>query len=562
MATRSATLKVAIEGEQQYKNALAELNRGSAVLASEMKKLSAEFAGNEKSIEALNAKGDLLQRQLLQQKDKVETLKKALAESAKNFGEADKRTQEWQIKLNNAEAAQAKIEQQIKQTNEEISNQGKITLTVGDAVDQLASKLGINLPKSATEALNGTVKFSTGTIKAMGAAAAGVAALIKVIKELHDLTIQAAADVDELVTESMVTGLSTDTIQQLKYAENLIDVSYGTISGTLTKLTRSMADARDGNETLAASFASLGVSVTDTATGQLRPAEEVFYDVIDALGEIQNGTERDALAMELLGKSAQDLNPLILQGSDAMRELAAEAEAAGYVLDESQIKKLAEVDDAYQRMQLSIEAAKKELAVQFAPASKQAMETFQQVVTTAANKLTESKIVENLASLVSSTMALIETCAELFDAMPSWMNPLNQLSDAFRGLSVIMATIADAMNVLSGLFTLDFNKVKTGLGWNMSNGQMSNLQQLKYRDSDYVWYNAAGDQNWRGGLTWVGESGPELVSLPRGSQIYSNQESQQIAGGDTYYNITVANVDELNEIVDWFESRRIRGRMG
>lgn len=560
MATRNATLKVAIEGEQQYKNALKELNQGSAVLASEMKKLSAEFAGNEKSIEALNAKGDLLQRQLLQQKDKVETLKKALAESAKNFGEADKRTQEWQIKLNNAEAAQAKIEQQIKQTNEEIANQGKITLTVGDAVDQLASKLGINLPKGATDALNSTVKFSSGTIAAMGAAAAGVAALMKVIKELHDMTLQAAADVDELVTESMVTGLSTDTIQQLKYAENIIDVSYSTISGTLTKLTKSMDDARDGNKDLAESFASLGVSITDS-TGQLRPAEEVFYDVIDALGQIQNGTERDALAMELLGKSAQDLNPLILQGSDAMRELAAEAEATGYVLDESQIKKLAEVDDAYQRMQLEIEATKKKLAVEFAPASKQAMEAFQRVVTTAANKLTESKIVENLASLVASTMSLIETCAELFDAMPSWMNPLNQLSDAFRGLAVIMATISDTMNVITGLFTLDFDRVKTGLGWNMGSGQLSNLQQLKYRDSDYVWYNAAGDQNWRGGLTWVGESGPELVNLPRGSQIYSNQESQQIAGGDTYYNITVANVNELNEIVDWFESRRIRGRM-
>lgn len=560
MATRNATLKVAIEGEQQYKNALKELNQGSAVLASEMKKLSAEFAGNEKSIEALNAKGDLLQRQLLQQKDKVETLKKALAESARNFGEADKRTQEWQIKLNSAEAAQAKIEQQIKQTNEEISNQGKITLTVGDAVDQLASKLGINLPKGATDALNSTVKFSSGTIAAMGAAAAAVAALMKTIKELHDMTLQAAADVDELVTESMVTGLSTDTIQQLKYAENLIDVSYSTISGTLTKLTKTMADARDGNENLAESFASLGVSITDS-TGQLRPAEEVFYDVIDALGQIQNGTERDALAMDLLGKSAQDLNPLILQGSDAMRELAAEAEATGYVLDESQIAKLAEVDDAYQRMQLEIEATKKKLAVEFAPASKQAMEAFQRVVTTAANKLTESKIVENLASLVASTMSLIETCADLFDAMPSWMNPLNQLSDAFRGLAVIMATISDTMNVITGLFTLDFDRVKTGLGWNMGSGQLSNLQQLKYRDSDYVWYNAAGDQNWRGGLTWVGESGPELVNLPRGSQIYSNQESQQIAGGDTYYNITVANVNELNEIVDWFESRRIRGRM-
>lgn len=42
--------------------------------------------------------------------------------------------------------------------------------------------------------------------------------------------------------------------------------------------------------------------------------------------------------------------------------------------------------------------------------------------------------------------------------------------------------------------------------------------------------NAAGTPNWRGGMTWVGEHGPELVNLPRGSAIHSNQESMAMAG--------------------------------
>lgn len=37
--------------------------------------------------------------------------------------------------------------------------------------------------------------------------------------------------------------------------------------------------------------------------------------------------------------------------------------------------------------------------------------------------------------------------------------------------------------------------------------------------------NAEGNNNWRGGLTWVGEKGPELVNLPRGSRILPNKES-------------------------------------
>lgn len=43
--------------------------------------------------------------------------------------------------------------------------------------------------------------------------------------------------------------------------------------------------------------------------------------------------------------------------------------------------------------------------------------------------------------------------------------------------------------------------------------------------------NAEGTPSWRGGLTWVGEKGPELVSLPRGTRIYNNRESMAIANG-------------------------------
>lgn len=43
-------------------------------------------------------------------------------------------------------------------------------------------------------------------------------------------------------------------------------------------------------------------------------------------------------------------------------------------------------------------------------------------------------------------------------------------------------------------------------------------------------HNAGGTRSWRGGLTWVGEQGPELISLPRGTAVYSNRESMAMAG--------------------------------
>ena len=100
---------------------------------------------------------------------------------------------------------------------------------------------------------------------------------------------------------------------------------------------------------------------------------------------------------------------------------------------------------------------------------------------------------------------------------------------------------------------------------------MSNLQQLKYGSSNWTYneelgaWNAAGTTNWRGGLTWVGESGPELVALPRGSRIWSNQESQQMgaAGTDTsrIEALLERNVQLLEAIGGEFSGLRVRGRM-
>ena len=43
--------------------------------------------------------------------------------------------------------------------------------------------------------------------------------------------------------------------------------------------------------------------------------------------------------------------------------------------------------------------------------------------------------------------------------------------------------------------------------------------------------NALGTDNWRGGLSWVGERGPELVNLPMGAQVIPNNKIGQLGGG-------------------------------
>ena len=561
---RKVGLKIEVDGEKEYKQAINELNKGNQVLASELRKVSEQYKGNEDSIEALNVRGDVLRRQLQQQEDKVKTLRAALQNAASQYGEADKRTQEWQVQLNNAETQEIKLRRALDETNKEIEQQGSDTqeagqkmATLGDQVSGLADKFGIRLPASIKGALDHVDGFSTGTVAAMGAAAAGIGAVklaidgiqagIQAVQKLNEMTLEQAKWADDLLTQSAQTGLSTDLLQQLNYASKFLD--FDGIDKSLVKLTASMDSARDGAEKQAAAFQALGVSVTNE-DGSLRDNWETFKDVIDALGDVENATERDALANDLFGKSYSELKPLIDAGTDSLQELMDTAEESGYVLDESQVKKLGEVDDAYQEYQTQIEAVKKKLAVEFAPVAIDVMTKFGDLATKAGDKLVESDILGKLDGF-------IEPLGKIFDSL------LNLADSA-------LPVVADALNVLADAFAWAADKAAAFFDW-LSRLDEATIQQTMIDVGDMGYnaaaaYNASGTDNWRGGLTWVGEGGPELVRLPRGSQIYSNQESTQMAaaGGMDTRELEASvqeNTAMLRAILSELGGMHMRGRM-
>lgn len=567
MATRSLKAQVELSGEAKYKAALQELNSGNKVLASEMRKLSAEFKGQAESTEFLTRKGDLLERQLQQQKDKVEQLKAAVSNAAEKYGEASTKTQNWIVKLNNAEAQQYELEHAIKENNQALSRQGEEMTGLGNIVDKFANKLGVNIPEGAKEALNGVKGFSAGTVAAMGAAAAAVAATTAVYKKLFNLVLDESSKADEVLTESLATGLSTKVIQQYEYAANLIDVPVDVITGSLAKLTRVMDDARNGNAELIKNFSDLRVSITDI-NGQLRPAQEVWEEAVVALGQMENATERDAAANNLFGRSFQELNPLVVQGMDVLHGYMDEAMNTGYVLDEYQIKKLGEVDDAYQRMQLQLEANRKQLAVEFAPAAIEAFTEFSNIVTKAGKFLVDSGIITGLGSILESILGIIGAGADIMATITGIDGKFSILGATLSGVAQLLAIISDATNLITSVVTLDLAGIKNAVGLGYNNGNPNNYQRVKMQQTgqweyynSYYGSNASGNDNWRGGMTYINEAGPEAIYLPRGTQIATAQETREL-GGDTFnFYIDAKNVQELVQLVEMAKTARIRRRM-
>ena len=134
-------LRIGVEGEKEFKKALAEINQSFKVLGSEMKLVSSQFDKNDSSVQALSARNTVLNKEIDAQRQKVETLRSALQNAAESFGENDRRTQNWQVQLNNAEADLNGMERELSQNEQAIEALNNQEEQAVDATERLTQEI-------------------------------------------------------------------------------------------------------------------------------------------------------------------------------------------------------------------------------------------------------------------------------------------------------------------------------------------------------------------------------------------------------------------------------------
>lgn len=626
-----------LSGEKEYREKIGLINQGIKVLNAEMKLSKTQFEENADSIDALTAKNDILERTISTQEDKIKTLREVLQKSAEAYGESDKKTMGWQESLYKAEAELNNLNSELRKNSEEIESRisaesemsdaaletaeglNKETaslenqsdalksttednVSLGDAINSVADKLGIKLPSGATKTISALGSVSATTVAAASAVAAYIAILVKLEKAFIDVTIEAAAAADEMLTMSSISGMSVETLQEMQYAAEFVDVSVDRLNDGFKDLTSAMKSANTGSEDAQKAFAQLGVNITDS-NGKLRNAKDVFFETIDALGQLEAGTQRDALAMTIFSESARELNPLIDAGSGKLRQLAQQAHDTGYVLSEDAVKSLGKVDDALKELNNTQEGLKNQLAAEFAPTTEKALNTINDAVLEIGNAFIDSGVVDSFADMLESSLGIIDPLTTLAKIVLPWVNEgLSETAD-------MVALIADTADVIIGLLTFNFDKAKTALGWNpneysntqrriatrkgykydretgsyydpdqLTQSQIDRAYQQALQDGSAVgmtydlWLeqykrkywgsNASGTDNWRGGWTRIGENGPENVFLPQGTTVETAQESRD--SGNNYYYITIdaKSVQEFEDIVRIAQEQRWKSRMG
>lgn len=343
-------LEHAEKTQQKVSESLGKLKQEYQLAQDGMNKMKASSSGTDKELE--------------KQAKRVKELAQAIEKGERNYDTASRRVDSWRTQLNRAQTQVLKANHAVQQNEKYMHEAENATDKCAKSLDQYGKKAKNVFAETNTykDSLKANVvgNFISNRLNDVK----------NVVKSVGESAVSSAKNVglyaDDMNTLSTQTGVATDTLQELKYMEDLVDVSLEQVTGSMAKNIKSMSKAKTGSATYVKAYERLAVSVTD-ANGNLRDSEDVYWDVIDALGNVANETERNSLAMTIFGKSAQTLNPLIAQGSAGINELKKEAQSVGAVLSQDTLDAMNAVNDQFDRLSAQSDALKREIGVELAP---------------------------------------------------------------------------------------------------------------------------------------------------------------------------------------------------
>lgn len=197
-------------------------------------------------------------------------------------------------------------------------------------------------------------------VGAAAAAALGVAAGYAG-KKIVDGAKQVAEYGDKVDKMSQKIGISAEAYQKWNYVMKLSDVNIDSLKMGMKTLSQQAEKNSDA-------FQKLGISQEEV---QSLNQEQLFERTIKGLSDMEAGTERTALASQLLGRAGADMAPLLNQGSKAIEEQMKIAEKYGMVMPDATVKASAAFQDSMTTMQMTAEGLKNRLLGEFLPSMTQ-----------------------------------------------------------------------------------------------------------------------------------------------------------------------------------------------
>ena len=389
--------------------ALRQIKNSTKDIDNELKQVNKALKFNPTSVELWKQKQDLLRQKIKQTEDNLKQLKNIQAQM--DAQGIDKQSEAYRRISREITESESKL----KSFNTELRKIGQVNLR---AMSEQFKDMGNKLTAAGQ------------SMRGISTAAAALAA------SLGALTVKSGKWADDINTMSKRYSIGTKDLQMYAAAADLVDTSVEAIAGSHVKLEKQMLSASKGTGASAEAFKALGVEVTD-ANGDLRDADTVWQEVISALGSLENETERDAYAMQLMGRSASELNPLIEDGGEAYKNLAETMEKYGLeFIDQETLDQANAFNDSLDTIKAVGMVAFQQLGTQLAAYLAPAMEKVVDVVGRLANWFSQ---------LSPRTQAIIGAIAAVVAVVAPLLIGLGKVSFAISSIISLVAVIGPAI---------------------------------------------------------------------------------------------------------------------
>lgn len=392
--------------------------------------------------------------------------------------------------------------------------------------------------------------------------AVGAGAAIASVGVMAGTAIKFAETTDVIDKMSQKIGISAEGYQRLKYAAGQSGIDIDIMQTSMKKLNGIIDDSHNGVKSATEHFEKLGISIYDSS-GELKSSEDIMMDSLKALADMEAGAERSALAVDLFGKGATELAPLLNEGSVGIQELTDRAEELGIILSNETVSSGVVFGDTVDDMNQALGGIGNELLTRMLPIAQDMadwvldnMPTIKSVVGGAFSFIgdvlyvTVDVIKFLYDSFSGAVNGIVKGSKYMYEKAEPYIAGLNRI---FKGFLTLLDTVTFGLT--------DFSKAYDDIE--------TDRWEKKYSIGKYSKSNDDIEEFANGGIISsgthiVGEKGAELLQMINGKAVVTPMLAGSSGTGGDVFNITInANeIDDINNIVNYFKNLKQRERMG
>lgn len=291
--------------------------------------------------------------------------------------------------------------------------------------------------------------------KGLGAKMLTAMGVVIVVKALGDLVAKTVDTTSAIQDSADKAGTNAEAYQEWAYAAKLASVEQETLDNLMVKQQKSFSDATEGTKTQSEAYKRLGIDITKVGS-----SSDAFDLVIERLADMENETERNALANDIFGRSYTDLNPLLKGGSDAIAKTKQEARDLGLIMSNETVASGEELGDTFDKIKGAVGMMGMSIGTALMPAIQAVSDIFLELVPiiNPVVKLFSQVLVKAFGALAKPIGELVEKLMPpLLEIFEAFMPLLDLLTPILELISVLLTPIIDAIawlvDLIAGILT-------------------------------------------------------------------------------------------------------------